>query len=329
MKTAVVIPTNRNVDFLKDWEEEFKDSTIYVVVDRYASDNIRLGPKEAFKCPNVDLNLKHFFWEDISQDLGDDAWIISRGSSAVRNFGFIKAWKDGADVIITLDDDCYPIAQYPSFVQSHVQRLFGVTTSDSWHPVIHNIPTRGMPNSAFDEVGLSVGGWLGIPDISAAVQLDWKRYEKLWNNSTDDFQCGVIPTGKYYAMSGMNLAFTRDLIPLMYFAPTGSAFEYDRFEDIWCGIIQKKICDHLHIATYFGYPFVLHNRASDPVKNLELEKKGNNLNETFWQMIDNITLTGYSPLCCIKEVSDALKSRTGYLNTYGKALAIWADLFEK
>jgi hypothetical protein len=39
---------------------------------------------------------------------GQDAWIIPRRSDAVRNYGFILAAREKPDMIVTLDDDCYP-----------------------------------------------------------------------------------------------------------------------------------------------------------------------------------------------------------------------------
>src|SRR3972149_1918637 len=97
-KIFLVIPTIRDLNFLKSWKDEFKNCHLIVVVD---------GGKENVKVPNKNfLSITHFNWKDIDRDLGKNSWIIPRRNAGIRNYGFLKAYEMGADVILTLDDDC-------------------------------------------------------------------------------------------------------------------------------------------------------------------------------------------------------------------------------
>ena len=107
LKIAMVIPTIRDLDFLKDWGEEFKECIGIVVEDRQKKQIST--PRKYFR------KLYHYSWEDIDQELGDKSWIISRKNAGIRNYGFLKAYQLGADVTITIDDDCYPIKKSKIF----------------------------------------------------------------------------------------------------------------------------------------------------------------------------------------------------------------------
>ena len=43
----------------------------------------------------------------------------------------------------------------------------------------------------------------------------------------------------------MSLAFRIEALPLMYLPLMGEGQPYDRFDNIWGGVIAKRVCDHL------------------------------------------------------------------------------------
>jgi len=65
-------------------------------------------------------SLKIFNHKDIIKDLGEEHPIPFK-SSAIRNYGYFKAWQDDALFIITLDDDCMPLTK--DFVRLHWKAL--------------------------------------------------------------------------------------------------------------------------------------------------------------------------------------------------------------
>ncbi len=130
-EVAIVIPTIRDLAFLEEWRDEFSPHRIIVCED-HAHQEIE-SPRG--------FNLLHVSWAEIDAELGDSSWIIPRHNAAIRNYGYWKAWSEGARYIITIDDDCYPAFQ--PYVETHVANLSGKVTS-GWEAVCP-FPTRGFP----------------------------------------------------------------------------------------------------------------------------------------------------------------------------------------
>jgi hypothetical protein len=85
-------------------------------------------------------------------------------------------------------------------------------------------------------------------------------------------------------MCGMNVAFKSKAAPFMYLAPTGHrTANIHRFDDIWCGIVGKRHLDAKGWAVVTGRAAVIHSRASNVFKNIQLEAKGLEYNEVFYE----------------------------------------------
>jgi len=97
---VLVVPTNRPHrlgEFLDAWRPWPWDR-ILIVEDAPESSG-----------PDGDGERIHrYSWRDIDTSLPNPR-IISRRDSAIRAFGFWRAWTMGASVIFTLDDDCFPL----------------------------------------------------------------------------------------------------------------------------------------------------------------------------------------------------------------------------
>ena len=285
-KVAIVVPTIREEciqKFLEAWQ--FGDVPVYVVED---------NPERTFSLP-PDIHARHYSWQDIEGEMGADSWIIPRRSDCIRSYGFLKAYEDGADVIITLDDDCLPLApslgRAKAFIADHLAELD--YRPARWVTTVDNkglFTPRGIPyqNAGEMEIVLNMGGWRGVPDLDGPQSLAWLRrpyphYEMHpWH---------PVPQGQYFPMCGMNLAFDTKIVPLMYFLlmgqdEAGVHYPYDRFGDIWCGIIAKKILDAWGYGVSAGTPLVHHIKASNPLANLHKETPGLLVNEWLWRKID-------------------------------------------
>ena len=66
--------------------------------------------------------------------------------------------------------------------------------------------------------------------------------------------------------------------------------QFDRFGDIWAGILMKKVADSLGYSVSTGMPYIRHERASNPFTNLKKEANGIEVNEHFWEFVDNVNL---------------------------------------
>ncbi len=315
MKIYIVVPTIRENsinDFLAAWEKQFKDYTIIVIED---------NPQKSFNINKP--NVIHFAWEDIDNELKDNSWIIPRRTDCIRSYGYYKAYKLGADVIITLDDDCFPLDD--DFVKTHVSKLVR-GNENAWESTLENIKPRGVPYlnlNRSNECLLNHGLWEGIADYDAITQLNLSRLDLKpeWEDKT-------IPRGKYFPMCGMNLSWKRELTFAMYFMLMGKDYEYDRFGDIWSGIIVKKILDHLNFAVNSGTPAIMHKRASDVWQNLRKELPGLKVNEIFWQAIDKIVLTKTTIKDCYLQIAEKLDLEGEYFKKLKVAMKTWVKILE-
>lgn len=323
MNTAVVIPTIRTLSFLQEWKSQFKDVSLLIIEDH---------PRQEIKTPKkIGRTTHHYTWKEIHQDFGKDEWIFSRQNAGIRSYGFWKAYKLGFDSIITIDDDCYPVENF--FVQKHIQHLAG-KVPNRWvntfpHPSY--IYTRGIPYNVRNQsnIGISHGLWSNKIDLDGQTQL--KSGEINIHPYPEMVQ--IIPRGAYFPLCSMNLAFRKELTPILYFPlmgkdPAGRAWGYDRFDDIWAGLFAKKIMDHLGYGVVSGSPFVEHRKASDPYINAEKEKAGILTNEVIWKQVDNVHLTQQSPVLCYKELAYKIQfPKEQYFRYLKKAMLLWADLF--
>ena len=101
-KVAVVVPTIRPdlmEDFMVEWADDLAsaDAKLYVVQDNQVT------------------------WDRMREELGEAAEIISTQSDGIRCYGFLQALRDGADVILSLDDDVRPSG---NTIDDHLDMLF-------------------------------------------------------------------------------------------------------------------------------------------------------------------------------------------------------------
>jgi hypothetical protein len=317
MRAGVVVPTirgNNITEFLRNWENEFSDHLVIVIED---------NPEKTFEVPGE--NVCHFCWRDIDSALGHDAWIIPRRTDCVRSFGYLKAYEEGVDMIVTLDDDCYPNGS--DFLRQHYEKLSCRTNQCAWVSTGRGLPPRGMPYYHQDrevQCVINHGLWSTVPDLDAVTQVVNARLNQKFEPVEQ-----VIPRGMFFPMCGMNLAFKPYMAPAMYFLLMGKDWPFDRFGDIWCGIFAKRICDHLGFAVCSGRPQIDHRRASNVWTNLRKESSTYEANETLWRAVDSVVLTKGCIRECYQELSDKLPLVGEYWNQLRTAMNIWADLFPK
>jgi reversibly glycosylated polypeptide / UDP-arabinopyranose mutase len=190
---------------------------------------------------------------------------------------------------------------------------------------------RGYPQTglSFRPTVINHGLWSGIPDLDAETQLETPPpYE--YSKGRYEY----IPYGSYYPMSGMNVAFGREMVPAMYFGLMGhhlymdSDWGYHRYGDIWAGILSKRIADHLGYAVRTGSPWVEHERASDPHVNKLKEGTAKAANEWFWQRVDAVKLTKSTVKEAYHELWDKIElPDLYYWRALRRASHTWADLF--
>ena len=164
---AIVIASNRPENlcqWLDAWQPYNDEYKIVVVED--ALDNT---PEILNRVSDA------LSWNRIEKLHGNSAWIFSKKDSCIKVAGFLKALELGADVIITLDDDCLPQTTPQQFVRQHLDNLEGKTVS-RWTSSIPGLRVRGLPYQTNNQpllgsVKISLGLWALTPDLDAPTSL--------------------------------------------------------------------------------------------------------------------------------------------------------------
>ena len=355
---ALVIPTIRENcfnDFVDRWESIglFKHIDQFFVVE----DN----PTRTFKIDqNIHPGLFHYSWEDITR-MGDSEWIIPRRSDTVRSYGYLQAYRSGCNLILTLDDDCYPPTadkdglEYGGlgFLKSHIAAL----GRNRWFNTLNSVKPRGIPfynlGTQFDRIIVNHGLWTNVLDYDAPYQLANPIKEEF------SFDSRVVPAGFYFPMCGMNVMWQRNATVLMYHLLMGRRkamtdnvpnldkdglikLPFDRFGDIWCGIFMKKIADDNSLFVTTGMPYIRHERASNPFTNLKKEANGIEVNEHLWEHVDrcvfNREILGDLSQCYahlgnhVRTFTKAFpqySEHEQYFDLLGKAMVQWSVYFRE
>ena len=269
MKIAIVVPTIRPESwrlFIEAWEPLF---------EKHEVDLFKVNDAGEFPV------CQHFEYPEPTQPgvhtAKDAPWLFNK-TDGCRNLGFLAAYRMKCDIIISLDDDVYPIGDP---IQDHIDAL-NMSVSPHWMSTAQDWRVRGIPVGGEKwPVMLSHGVWAGVPDFDAPTQLLNPNVQDIAFNRTN------IPVGVLFPMCIMNVAFRRELLPYMYQAPMGQRLaEFDlpvgdRFADIWSGIIAKRACDANQWGVVTGYSTIYHSRASNVFANLRKESVFLELNETF------------------------------------------------
>jgi reversibly glycosylated polypeptide / UDP-arabinopyranose mutase len=331
---TVVVPTIREdcaVKWVQEWKEDLRDARVIIIED---------NPEPTFNLPGVE----HYAWRDIDAELKQDSWIIPRRTSACRSYGFLKALQGDADIIWTTDDDCYPEEGRKGQYFSQFRENFStdVTSDDvmnGWwntisgsglYPRCYPYDIRGTPRPVMVHHGL----WSNIPDLDGITQLANPDFRLQPCNAVD-----VVPEKAFFPFCIMNVAFRREAAPLLYMLlmgkdKDGTPWGFDRFDDIWGGVMMKKVADHLGWAVTSGSPSVHHSRASDPHRNVELEAAGIPAHESFWKLIEAVSLTKDNAADCYRELADTVRDfrhpseRPYYWRSLAESMHAWADLTE-
>jgi len=206
-----------------------------------------------------------------------------------RNIGFLMAYRDRCDVIIAIDDDNYPRADWP-FLEGHCQ--VGSTVSlpqaighNGWFnlcsmmavqcpslDVTGTVYARGFPYqrrspqcSQVDPmiqngyVAINAGLWSGDPDVDAATRLVTRC------EADAHFQDSLLlAPNTLMPINTQNTALIRDAIPAYYYVKMGhpvGGMKLDRFGDIFSGYFVQKCAQAMGHAVRVGSPVVEHRRS--------------------------------------------------------------------
>lgn len=282
-----MIPSNRPIV----WEliEHLTDQVQVLIVDDSA-DGLPSGPRR-----NVVM-----IGEDAQRDMmGPLVDCIPRKSSAVRNFGHYYAWREGFKVAFAVDSDC---GLRPGWLDQHLARLGPVTEAPAlsapWidtigiprvfargFPYTERDPERPAPRSTTRSgvVKAHMGLWDGVLDVNGIDKLE----------APPPLEPVLPPGGAaiadgFFPMCGMNLAFTTDIVPALYFMPDFwvDGWRVSRHDDIWGGYILECLLEINGDLASFGAPVIEHTLQSPLEKVVVLEHYQHLLAPAFYDTVD-------------------------------------------
>jgi hypothetical protein len=328
MKIAVIVPTIRQEMFIRTflpaWDHLFTKHEVYLfaVAD---GENPIVQP--------YFYNSSGKYVADMVDFTNTELEPIYNFTDACRNLGFYVAKREiDPDIYISLDDDVLPI-EGTDPIQEHIDAL-NMSVQLDWVNTSTTHRMRGKPyNLPEYPVWLSHGVWKGVPDLDAIQQLQHPEMKDV------DCPAITIPRGVYFPLCAMNFAFRKELLPWAYQAPMGRKLAedglpvYDRFADIWSGLVMKHAIEN-RAAAVSGYSTVYHSRASNVYINLKKEAVGMEVNENIWQLIWTMFYNVYD-IRKLKDKADfdAMYVRQheetwNYLKLYHKRLTQWQKLIQ-
>ena len=255
--------------------------------------------------------------------------LILKNSDHRRNLGYLLAWLDEVDFVISMDDDNFP--QSTNFIQGHRARLkirekANVVYSEMslynncelLKPGTHIHP-RGYPfskktNNKYStslesniNIGVNAGMWTISPDVDA---ISWLVSPEVFDNisSVSDI---VLAKNTYCPVNSQNTAVLRQYIPAYYFVrmgyDIGGGLNFDRLGDIYSGYFLQKVCKTLGDAVSFGMPLVTHERnAHNYITDANNEWGCLRTIDEFVEWLSKVELTGSSVNEVYRSLSEGL-----------------------
>lgn len=209
------------------------------------------------------------------------------GCARTKNKGVREAISRGADVVVVLDDDCFPAEGGPQYLgdlaAAHIKALEPVPMA-LFKPVT-NPPSRGTPYElpGTMPVAASMGFWTEVGDYDACAQLVRGARTPMTFDQDPIY-------GRYFPLCGMNIAFRPNDWVIEDGHPAGARYWWEfinvpRFDDIWMGWLWQREAYRRGYCFNLNGPIVRHSRQSNVWQNLRDEAKYLERNETLWRDI--------------------------------------------
>lgn len=336
VRIGICVPTigeEATRQFLDAWTPHWRQQACRFDVHVFLHED---RPRRSLDPGDRPFPLTHTAHEDISRVLGDREWIIPRGTGASRSFPMYLAWKAGCDYIVTLDYDCYPEeGRGDAFLERHLESF----SRDRWFRTIAGDEPRGVPYERLGRlaVRLNHGLWSEVPDLDGPTSL-----VRLRDARAVALRPGheVVPPGMAFPLCAMNVCYHRSVLPAAYNLLMGlDAYGLDRFDDIWSGLLLKRVLDYMGWYATSGEPFVRHMKKSNAFTNLRKEALGIHIHEHLWDyLLDAPLEPGLTITAAFRALAGRLRAfpvttpdvphARRYFESVADAMLIWTELFE-
>ena len=359
MSPTALITTTINVphllrDYAKDAQAHGRDVKIIVTGDKKtppeAADVCAAIPRETgVECEYMNVAAQENFMRAYPLLNAHLPWnCVQR-----RNVAILKAVADGAEVVITIDDDNF--IHHKDYFGGHDDVMAKETTLDvygkpgGWFNICQFLAegnerrffARGYGMAARRDAddsaivgkqkkwtAVNAGLWLGDPDIDAATRLaipiNATRYTR-----DDNF---FVARGAWTPFNSQNTAIARNALAAYFLSPY-----VGRYDDIFISFVVKRIADHLGHGVSFGFPLVHQDRNDhNLLHDLALENMGMKITDDFIAALENVKFRGGNYADCLLELceqSEALMRETAMtlperaqMAAFFAGCRLWAEL---
>ena len=249
-----------------------------------------------------------------------------------RNVATLKAVCDGADAIVTVDDDnfvaeddyfgeCMPVCGAPGEQRTlpaygkpgewfNVCRFLATANNRRFVPRGYGMAARAELDDgsalASDPlltmpVAVVAGLWLGDPDVDAATRI---AHHLEVTGYRLDHNFFLVPRA-LAPFNSQNTAMARAVTPAWFLSP-----HVGRYDDIFASFVVRRIADHLGWGISFGRPLVRQERNEhDLSRDFDLERFGMTQGDSLTADLANVTLTGDDFVSCALEICDHFQGR--------------------
>jgi hypothetical protein len=287
--------------------------------------------------------------------------IIPWNTDNRRNVGFLRALEEGCEILVSIDDDNYPLA-HSDFYAGHVDTGRKVerevfTSDNGWfnlcselviEPAVDVVPRGYLYRKRFakqtslgkQQVTLAAhaGLWLGDPDVDAATRLAFPIRAVGTKKRNIALQPGV-----WSPVNTQNTSIARRAIPAYYYIRMLEQLpgaKLDRYGDIWSGYFLTRCAEHLGESIGIGQPEVDHVRnVHDLLADLRAEFWGMVLTPHFIDTLRAGTLEGNDYVSAARSLASLLERSAGdieqranvtgvadYIRRISHHLRVWVDV---
>ena len=257
-----------------------------------------------------------------------------------RNLAFLAALKDGADIVISVDDDNMPMSESYFWDYEHIFEtpFNGLAASSDTHwfdpgqLLVPQTKHRGIPHGRHRhryetvtnaKIGAAAGLVLGDPDIDATTRIE--HYPDI-HQVSQLAHSGVIVSHCIHAVfNSQNSAVLREFVPA-WFMPPGVG----RHDDIFASLIVQRVMRDRGYHVHFGRPFAWQQRNEhNLISDLRKEIDGYENVVKLADLLDRMAISGESVIDDVRTIYDAL-DHTDYIPKQAIVAAMaWLDDCER
>jgi len=304
MKTTIVTTTINIPHFLKDYEsnaQHYNHDVNFVVVGDVKS---LLGTSSFCRTITNCVFLNLVKQADYLRRFSKLAEHLPVNSVERRNVGMLWAYEEGADIIITLDDD--NLATTNDMIGAHEvvgtsPELPTYESSSGWFNVCsileekHGVEfyhrgyspahrwenSRISSNRATSNIVVNAGLWLDNPDVDAITRLE--RTPCVTGYKPGHPATIALALGTWSPFNCQNTALARKVLPAYFLSP-----HIGRHSDIFASYVIARLTEYFQDGISFGDPLVFHARnPHDLWKDLDAEREGMRLTDSFCTALRN------------------------------------------